>query len=144
MKTHYAISICVIVLVTLLAGCGEVLNEFYISNHTDKDVRIIMTPRFMEQVNLSAGDEHDTIERSVRSSLNETIPFEQDGDKISFVVPAHTTAFIGFSSGGNEPFKTLSVQTADALMEITSADHREYFTVQDPVIGAIVHVLDLR
>ena len=136
---------CVPVLVLLLlGGCGEVLNEFYISNHTDAEVVVTMEPRFIEQVDLRAGEVMETIERSVRTSLGETLHFEQTGDEISFVVPARTSVFLGFSSGGNQPFETLSVNRGDDTVQISATNYCQHFSTTDKVVGAIVHVLDLR
>lgn len=134
---------CLLVLL-LLGGCGEVLNEFYISNHTDEEVIVTMQPRFIEQVGLRSAEVLETIERSVRISLDETLRFEQSGDEINFVLPARTTVFLGFSSGGNQPFKALLVERGDESLEITPANYRQHFSITDKMVGAVVHVLDLR
>lgn len=139
-----------VLVILLLGGCGEVLNEFYLSNHTDEDVSVTMQPRFIEQVDLRAGEVMESIERSVRTSLGETLRFEQNGDEINFILPARTTVFLGFSSGGNQPFETLSVNRGDdsvqtdAAVQIDAANYRQHFSITDKMVGAIVHVLDVR
>lgn len=145
MKNEALARVCLLILTALLlGGCGEVLNEFYLSNHTDEEVVVTMQPRFIEQVDLRAGEVMETIERSIRTSLGETLRFEQTGDEISFVVPARTTVFLGFSSGGNQPFETLSVNRGDDAVQISAANYRQHFSITDKMVGAIVHVLDVR
>ncbi len=75
---------------------------------------------------------------------NKALRFEKSGDGINFVLPARTTVFLGFSSGGNQPFKALSVERGDEKLEITPANYRQHFSITDKMVGAVVHVLDLR
>lgn len=124
--------------VMLLNGCS-LLNEYYISNHTDAEIIVQMTPRYVEMVELLSGPLITDVRKSVRESLTMPVAFTEDGDSVQFVIPAETTLFIGFSSGGNELFTQLELQTNGQSTVITDDD----FAVHDRLVGAIVHVLNV-
>lgn len=143
LQFRWAIGILLLV-VPLLAGCGEVLNEYYLSNHTDEAKTVRMTPLFLDTVDLAAGPLIPKISGSVRASLPELVDFEERGEAIEFTLPAQTTMYLGFSSGGTELFHELEVSSPGRRFFVNDSNYREYFSVRDNLIGAVVHVLDIR
>ncbi|MCB0192472.1 MAG: hypothetical protein KDJ65_11065 [Anaerolineae bacterium] len=128
----------------LLSGCGEVLNEYYISNHTDAALTVRFTPRYVEMVALSSGPLIEEIEQSARTSLEQPVHFDQDGETIQFTIPAKTSVFLGYSSGGNDLFSQLDVSNDTIQLVMDSNDYREHFAVHDHFFGAIVHILNVK
>jgi len=145
MNTQFRWVIWTVLLVApLLAGCGEVLNEYYLSNHTDEAKTVRMTPLFLDTVDLKAGPLIAEISGSVRASLEEPVAFEERGEAIEFTLPAQTTVYLGFSSGGTELFRQLEVSSPGRRFFVNASNYREYFSVRDNLVGAVVHVLDIR
>lgn len=143
LQFRWAIGILLLV-VPLLAGCGEVLNEYYLSNHTGAAQTVRMTPLFLDTVDLAAGPLVPEISGSVRGSLPEPVSFEQHGESIQFTLPAQTTIYLGFSSGGTDLFHELEVSSEERRLVVNEANRREHFIVHDNFVGAVVHVLDVR
>ena len=145
MKTQQRLTIWILVLCAyLLSGCGEVVNEYYISNHTDTDLAVSLTPFYVETVDLSSGPLIEDIQKSVRSSLSQPVSFDQEGDSMLFTLPAKTTVFLGISSGGNDLFSQLEVRSNGQQLAMDRDDYHEYFAVHDNLVGAVVHVLNVR
>ena len=145
MQTQPRLIIWIVALcVLLLGGCGEVLNEYYISNHTDTALTVSMTPRYAEMVELSSGPLIEDIHTSARSALEQPVDFDQVGDRVHFTIPAKTSVFLGFSSGGNVPFSQLDVNADNMQLVIDRNDYKEYFAVHDNFVGAVVHVLNVK
>jgi hypothetical protein len=134
----------VVLCALLLAGCSEVLNEYYISNHTDGDLTVRITPLYIETVHPSSGPLIQEIRKSARASLSKPVSFDQEGDTNQFTLPAKTTVYLGFSSGGMELFRGLEVISGDRHLVMDGDDYKEHFTVRDNFVGAVVHVLDVR
>ncbi len=130
--------------VPVLTGCGEVFNEYYISNHTDISLMVRLTPRYIDTVDLSSGSLIEDIQNSARSSLQQPVSFDQDGKTVQFEIPAKTTVFLGFSSGGNDLFSQLEVKSNNQHLVMDSNSYKEYFTVHDSFVGAIVHVFNVK
>ena len=128
----------------LLAGCGEVINEYYLSNHTDQELIVRMTPIFVDTVDLASAPLIADIRSSVRSSLQSPVSSTREGDILTFTIPARTTAFLGFSHGGFELFSQLEITTGDGPLVIKESDVGNHFTVTDWLIGPVVHVLNWR
>ncbi len=128
----------------LLAGCGEVLNEYYISNHTDMSLTVRFTPRYIDTVDLLSGPLIEDIQKSERASLQQSVSFGQQGETVQFEIPAKTTVYLGFSSGGNDLFSQLEVESNDRHLTMDSDDYHEYFVIHDNFVGAIVHVLNVK
>ncbi|MCP4165216.1 MAG: hypothetical protein GY759_04895 [Chloroflexi bacterium] len=128
----------------LLSGCGEVPNEYYISNHTDDVLTVTFTPRYREMVDLTSGPLIDEIGQSVRSSLKQSLDHDQVDESIQFAIPPKTTVFLGSSSGGNVLFSQLQVKSEHVDLSMDAADYRTYFSVHDNLVGAIAQVLDVR
>jgi hypothetical protein len=145
MRTQLRLTIWIVLIIgPLLNACGEVLNEYYISNHTDNELTVRFTPIFMETVDLASGPLIEDIQRSARSSLSQAVEFDQDEDSIQFLLPARTTVFLGISSGGNELFTQLEAGS-DGWQLVVDENHvGEYFSVHDNFIGAVVHVLNVK
>jgi hypothetical protein len=76
--------------------------------------------------------------------LLQPVSFDREGDTILFTLPAKTTVFLGISSGGSNLFSQLEVSSNDQHLVMDRDDYREYFTVHDNLIGAVVHVLTIR
>lgn len=136
----WIVSLCVL----LLGGCGEVLNEYYISNHTDTALTVRLTPLYAETVELSSGPLIEDIHTSARSALEQPVDFDPVGENIHFTIPAKTSIFLGFSSGGNVPFSQLDVSADNVRLVMDRNDYKEYFTVHDYFVGAVVHVLNIK
>ena len=132
----------VLLCIPLLSGC-QVLNEYYISNHTNSALAVRLTLLEMEQVDLSSGPLIEDIQKSVRSSLQQPVSFEQEGETIQFTLPAKTTVYLGFSGGGEDLFSQLEIRSGDLRLVIDRDDSEERFTVHDNFVGAIVHVLNV-
>ena len=145
MKTQLRLTIWIVFLcLPLLGCCGEVLNEFYISNHTDMELTVRLTPLFFETVDLSSGPLIKDVRKSARPSLQQSMSFDQEGETIQFTLPAKTTVFLGFSSGGNVLFSKLEVSSDNLRLVMDRDDYREYFAVHDRFVGAVVHVLNVK
>ncbi len=145
MKTQLRLMIWIVIFcVPLLAGCGEVLNEYYISNHTDRSLTVRFTPRYIDTVDLLSGSLIEDIQKSARSSLQQSVSFDQDGETVQFEILAQTTVFLGFSSGGNDLFSQLEVRSNSQHLVMDSNDYKEYFMVHDNFVGAIVHVFNVK
>lgn len=129
--------------IPLLAGCGEVLNEYYISNHTDTSLTVRFTPRYIDTVDLLSGPLIKDIQKSARSSLQQSVSFDQQGETVQFEIPAKTTVYLGFSSGGNDLFSQLEVESNNRHVVMDSSDYKEYFVVHDNFVGAIAHVFNV-
>lgn len=134
----------VILCAPLLAGCGEVLNEYYVSNHTDVDLTVRFTPLYLETVDLSSGPLIADIRESARSSLQQPVSFDQMGETVQFTLPAKTTVFLGISSGGNVLFSELEISSNEWRSVIDRNNYKEYFAVHDNFVGAVVHVLNVK
>ena len=134
----------VILLWPLLAGCGEVLNEYYLSNHTDNDLTIELTPFYPETVELQSGPLIEEIERSARSSLPQPVNFTQTGEVIQFTMPAHTSVFLGISTGGTDLFSRLEVSSTDRQIVMDDSNYHDHFSVHDHFVGAVVHVFNVK
>jgi hypothetical protein len=134
----------VVLSVPLLAGCGEVLNEYYISNHTEMGLTVRFTPLYIETVELSSGPLIEDIQKSTRSSLRQSVSFDQQGETVQFKIPAKTTVFLGISSGGNDLFSQLDVSSNNLHLVMDRNDYKAYFAVHDNFVGAIVHVLNIK
>ena len=126
-----------------LAACGEVVNEYYISNHTDLSLTVSLTPRYLDTVDLLSGPLIEDIRKSARPSLQQPIHFEQAGETVHFEIPPKTTVFLGFSSGGNDLFSHLEVRSESRQFVMDDNDYRDYFTVHDRFVGAVVHVFNV-
>ena len=133
-----------ILCVLLLLGCWEVRNEYYISNHTEVDLAVRLTPLYMDTVDLSSGPLVENIQKRTRSSLQQSVSFEEQGGTLAFTVGAKTTVFLGTSSGGRGLFSELEITSRDQHLAMDGEDYREYFTVQDHLVGAVVQVLNVR
>jgi hypothetical protein len=145
MKRQLQWTVGIVVLCALLLGCGEVLNEYYISNHTDVDLTVRLTPLYTGQtVTLSSGPLIEDVRKSARSSLQQSVSFHQDGEAIQFTLPAKTTVFLGSSSGGNTLFSQLEVRSKDWHLAMDRDDYKEHFSVHDRFVGAIVHVFNVK
>ena len=70
--------------------------------------------------------------------------FDQEGETIQFTLPAKTTVFLGFSSGGNVLFSKLEVSSDNLYLIMDRDDYKEYFAVHDRFVGAVVHVLNVK
>jgi len=136
----WIVTLCVI----LLGGCAEVLNEYYISNHTDTALTVRLTPLYAETVELSSGPLIEDIHTSARSVLEQPVDFDQVGEEIHFTIPAKTSIFLGFSSGGNVPFSQLDVSADSMQLVMNRNDYKEHFAVHDKFVGAVVHVLNVK
>ena len=136
----------IVLCVPLLSGCGEVLNEYYVSNHTEVDLAVRLTPLYIETVNLLSGPLIEDIQKSARSSLQQSVSFSQQGETLQFTVEAKTTVFLGTSVGGSDLFSQLEITSSDLhlAMNREEDDYREYFTVRDNFVGAVVQVLNVR
>ena len=67
----------ILVLCALLSsGCGETLNEYYVSNHTDTDVTVRLTPVFVETIELASGPLIADLEMSARSYLQQPVSYD--------------------------------------------------------------------
>ncbi len=128
----------------LLSGCGEVLNEYYLSNHTDTVLTVRFTPLYIETVKLWSGPLIEDIQKSARSSLTQPVSFEQEGETLQFIVPAKTTVFLGISGGGNDLFSQLNVNSNNLQLAMDRDDYKQYFAVHDNFVGAVVHVLNVK
>lgn len=145
MRTQLRRTLLIVVLCALLlGGCGEVLNEYYISNHTDMALTVRLTPLYIETVDILAGSLIEDVTSSARSSLEQPVGFVQDDEVIQFVVSAKTTVFLGFSSGGNDLFSQIDLSSDAFQMTIARDNYKEYFTTHDNFVGAIVHVLNIK
>jgi hypothetical protein len=129
--------------VVLLTGCGEVLNEYYLSNHTAGNLTVRLTVPYPEAVDLTAGPLQTDIRRSARSQLTEPVAATQQGDTLSFTVPPNTSLLLGISSGGNVMFSRLEISGSAPPLDIEAEGSRDYFTVHDYLIGPVVHVLNV-
>lgn len=132
-----------VICIPFLSGCGEVLNEYYISNHTDSALDASLVPFFIETVDLSSGLLIEDIQSSARSSLPQAMSYEREGDTLQFAIPPKTTVFLGISSGGNDLFQELEVSSSNRQLIMDDSNYDEYFTVHDNFIGAVVHVLNV-
>jgi len=144
-KTGFHLTLWLVVLsMLLLAGCGEVLNEYYISNHTDTDLTVNLTPFYLENVELQSGPLIADIQRGSRSALPQAMDFTRDGESIQFTLPARTSIFLGFSFGGHDLFSHLEISSNDRHIVMDDRDYHEYFSVHDYFVGAVVHVFNVR
>ena len=130
--------------VLLLFGCWEVYNEYYISNHTEVDLTVRLTPLYVEAVDLSSGPLIEDIRKSARSSLQQSLSVDQQGETLLFTVEAKTTVFLGTSSGGRGLFSQLEITSRDLHLVMDGDDYTEHFSVQDNIVGAVVQVLNVR
>ena len=128
----------------LLGGCGEVLNEYYVSNHTETDLTIRLAPLYIETVDLASGPLIEDIRKSARSLLQQSVDYDLEGETLLFVLPIQTTIFLGFSTGGMVLFSHPEVRSDERHLIMDGDDYREYFAVQDNLVGAVVHVLDVK
>jgi hypothetical protein len=143
MKSPRRLTVWIVLLcIPLLSGC-QVLSEYYISNHTYEDLTVRLTPLEMDQVHLASGPLIEEIQKSVRSSLQQPVSFDQEGEAIQFTLPAKTTVYLGFSGGGEDLFSQLEIRSGDRRLVMDGDDSAEHFTVHDNLVGAIVHVLDV-
>ena len=134
----------IVLCAALLFGCGEVLNEYYISNHTEEDLTVRLTPLYMDTVDLLWGPLIEDIRRSARSSLQQSVSFTQQGETLQFTVEAKTTVFLGTSGGGGDLFSQLEITSRDLHLVMDGDDYTEHFTVRDNFVGAVVQVLNVR
>jgi len=134
----------VLLCLPLLTGCGEVLNEYYISNHTDVSLTIKLTPRYIDTVDLNSGPLIEDIRNSARGSLPQPVSFDPQGEVVQFTLPAKTTVYLGFSSGGNDLFSQLEVSSENRRTVMSGDDYRNYFAVHDNFVGAVVHVFNVK
>ena len=132
-------------LVLLLAGCTEVLNEYYISNHTDAEIQVRFTPFYTETVDVATGPLIEEMGTRPRGLLPDTVDYELvDGEEVVFSLGPRRTAFLGFSMGGNELFSDLELALGERRLSLQGSEQEEAFRVIDRFIGAVVHVLDVR
>jgi hypothetical protein len=144
MKTQLQLTVWLLILCAVwLSGCGEVLNEYYISNHTDSALPVTFTPFYVETVDLSSGPLIGDIQKSARSSLSQPLSFSEEGDTVLFILPAKTTVFLGISTGGNDLFSQLELSSNGQHLVMDRDNYHEYFTVHDNLVGAVVHVLNV-
>ena len=134
----------VVLSLSLLSGCGEVFNEYYISNHTDAELRVQLTPVYLDTVDLLSGPLIPDIRTSERSSLAQPVGYEQAGDTVRFIIPAKSSVYLGFSSGGNDLFSELELTSNNAQLMMDNQNYHEHFAVHDRLIGAVVHVLNVK
>ncbi len=128
----------------ILTGCGEVLNEYYISNHLETAVTINMTPFFIETADISSGPLINDLESSVRGELDRPLAYELAGDTIQLTLPPKTTIYLGSSSGGNDLFSELIVSYGERQITMTENDYHDYFDLHDNFVGPIAHVYDIK
>lgn len=75
-------------------------NEYYISNHTDTTFDVEMDVRYPELIDLRQGPVLEVTPNRARQELPSTLMFEVIDQKVLFTLPAKTTVFLGFSTGG--------------------------------------------
>ena len=138
--TVWIVTLCAL----LLGGCGEVLNEYYISNHTATDLNIRLTPLYFETVDLASGPLIADVRKGVRSSLQRSVDHDLEGETLLFKLPTRTTILLGFSHGGNDLFSYLEVRSNEQRLVMDRDNYREYFAVHDYFVGAVVHVLNVK
>ena len=131
-------------LCTVLLSCGEVLNEYYISNHTDGNLTVNLTPYYIEHIDLSYGPLIEDIRDSERENLQQLMDYEQVGESLQFILPPKSSAYLGFSTGGHELFSQLEVSSENLQVVMDQDDYREYFVVHDKFFGAIVQIFNVR
>ncbi len=143
-KTQFRATLWLLIFIApWLVSCGEVVNEYYISNHTDASLTVRFTPFYIETVALSSGPLIDDIRRSAHADLPQAVPFDQQEDVIQFEIPAKTSVFLGISGGGHDLFSHLEVQSSHGHTVMNSTDYGNYFAVHDYLIGAVVHVFNV-
>ncbi|MEM7346491.1 MAG: hypothetical protein AAF485_19795 [Chloroflexota bacterium] len=128
----------------LLSGCGEVLNEYYISNHTNDDLMVVFRPFYPETVDVLAGPLIPEIEGSVRESLTQPLEVIQNDDILRFTLPAQTTIYLGSVTGGNDLFAYLEVTAKNWQIAMDDDSYDTHFAVHDNFIGAIAHVFEIK
>ncbi|MBT4511818.1 MAG: hypothetical protein HOC20_06380 [Chloroflexi bacterium] len=128
----------------LLGGCGEVYNEYYISNHSAESLAISLTPFYIENTDLSYGPLIEDIRVSERSALQQPVDYDQVGESLHFSLPSKSSLYLGFSSGGNELFSQLEISSESLQVVMDRDDYREYFEVYDRLVGAVVQVYNVR
>jgi hypothetical protein len=145
MKVRFSVQLLFTVFLgLLLVGCGEVINEYYISNHTETAVSINMTPVYIDTVDISSGPLIETLEITARDSLTQTLDYEIVADTIQLTIPPDTTVYLGSSFGGNDLFTHLELHLADEQILMDADNYSEHFALHDNFIGPLVHIFDIR
>ncbi len=144
-----SLAVMIPALLALLAGCSEVLNEYYVSNHTQSEVMVRFSPYYTDTyhaktVDILAGSLGEEMGARSRGLPTDTADYELVDGAVQFRLGPRRTVFLGISSGGNEPFSHIEIALDDRTLSIDEADQREAFRVIDNFIGAVVHVLDVR
>jgi hypothetical protein len=131
---------------TVLLSCGEVLNEYYISNHTGESltVTLTLTPFYFDQTDLSYGPLIENIRLSERENLQQPMDYEQIGESMQFILPPNTSIFLGFSTGGKKLFSQLEISSENRQVVMDRDDYREYFEIYDKFFGAIVQIYNVK
>ena len=80
--------------IALAAGCGEVLNEYFINNHTAQPLTVRLTPNYVDTVDLRMGPLIEDIRPGVHDSLSEAVESTVQDDVIEFTLPPHTSVTI--------------------------------------------------
>ena len=132
------------VLVLLIAGCTEVLNEWYISNYTDSEVEVRFTPFYTETLKMTSGPLIENMGSRPSGLVPDAVDHEIVDGQVQFRLGPRQTVFLGISTGGNELFSSLELTLGDRRLALDEADQWEDFRVIDNFIGAVVHVLDVR
>ena len=143
MKKHQWL-ITITLLCTVLLSCGEVLNEYYISNHTGESLTVSLTPFYIENADLSYGPLIEDIQDSERENLQQPVDHKQVGESLQFILPPESSVYLGFSPGGHKLFSHLAVSSENLQMVMDQDDYREYFEVHDKFFGAIVQIYNVK
>lgn len=143
MKT-YRWMIAVAVLCAALLSCGEVLNEYYISNHTAEPLSVELAPIYIENADLTYGPLIAEIRTSERERLGQPLEHQRIGERLLFTIPPYSSVYLGFSFGGNTLISSLEIHSERQQVVMDEDDYRDYFEVYDRFFGAIVQVYNVK
>lgn len=144
MKKYPWLTAIVLICSLLLSGCGEVYNEYYLSNHMNHNLTVTLTPFYFENSDLSYGPLIKDIRTSERAALTQPIDHHQVEDSLQFVLPPQSSVYLGFSTGGNQLFSQLEVSSESLQVAMDQYTYRDYFEVYDRLVGAVVQVYNVK
>ncbi len=139
-----------ILLLTLTTSCS-VLNEFYLSNPTELPVTVrlqfdrnIYFERF-ESAFLKSTRFQKNIASEAYQHFERTLPFTKEADgTFSFEIPAHTTAFLGFSTNGHPLTEKIIYTKNGVSTTITAQNFKEHSEIKDNFISHIRIVIKIK